>query len=177
MAGENKVDLNKVTETPQAKTGSMRERVIFREKKHEDELLRKIKSEQATQKVAKIDNALKTTSTSATNSEADLLKQVKDSDNSDVFVEDILKDNGTAESLMITSAVPLTDDEKEKIVRKFIEKTDKTLKRITTVVDANLITGIRLQSESFYYENSAQKTLRELQSYIERTWTQEDELN
>ena len=94
MAGENKVDLNKVTETPQAKTGSMRERVIVREKKHEDELLRKIKSEQATQKVAKIDNALKTTSTSATNSEADLLKQVKDSDNSDVFVEDILKDNG-----------------------------------------------------------------------------------
>ena len=177
MAGENKVDLNKVTETPQAKTGSMRERVIVREKKHEDELLRKIKSEQATQKVANIDNALKTTSTSATNSEADLLKQVKDSDNSDVFDEDILKDNGTAESLMITSAVPLTDDEKEKIVRKFIEKTDKTLKRITTVVDANLITGIRLQSESFYYENSGQKTLRELQSYIERTWTQEDELN
>lgn len=106
-----------------------------------------------------------------------MLKQVKDSDNSDVFVEDILKDNGTAESLMITSAVPLTDDEKEKIVRKFIEKTDKTLKRITTVVDANLITGIRLQSESFYYENSGQKTLRELQSYIERTWAQEDELN
>lgn len=177
MAGENNVDLNKVTETPHIKTGSMRERVIIREKKHEDELLRKIKSEQATQKVAKIDNALKITSTSATNSEADLLKQVKDSDNSDVFVEDILKDNGTAESLMITSAVPLTDDEKEKIVRKFIEKTDKTLKRITTVVDANLITGIRLQSESFYYENSGQKTLRELQSYIERTWTQEDELN
>lgn len=82
-----------------------------------------------------------------------------------------------SESLMITSAVELTDDEKERIVRKFIKISHKPLKRITTVVDSKMLSGIRLQSETFYYEMSGQKTLRELQSYIDKSWIQEDELN
>lgn len=82
-----------------------------------------------------------------------------------------------SESLMITSAVELTDDEKERIVRKFIKTSHKPLKKITTVVDSKMLSGIRLQSESFYYEISGQKTLRELQSYIDKSWIQEDELN
>lgn len=78
--------------------------------------------------------------------------------------------NQRSEMLMISSAVALTDEEKEAIVRKFIQKTNKHLRQITTVVDPSLITGVRLQSESFYYEISGQKTLRELRRHLDRTW-------
>ncbi|MDO4432341.1 MAG: F0F1 ATP synthase subunit delta [Aerococcaceae bacterium] len=76
------------------------------------------------------------------------------------------------ETLMITSAVPLTDAEKERMARIFIQKTQKPLRRITTVVDASLITGVRLQSETFYYEASGQKKLREMRSFLEKSWRQ-----
>lgn len=75
-----------------------------------------------------------------------------------------------SEMLMITSAVELSGDEKEAIVRKFIEKTGKRLRQITTVVDPSLITGIRLQSESFYYEVTGQKILRDLRKHLDHTW-------
>ncbi len=127
---------------------SMSERVVVREKSHEDELLRRVSSEQ------KQDPLNNLTFNTMDNLSLDL-----------------------PESLMITSAVELTDEEKERIVRKFIKITHKPLKRITTVVDVKMLSGIRLQSESFYYEISGQKSLRELQSYIEKSWVQEDELN
>lgn len=127
-------------------SGSMSERVVVRAKTHEDELLRKLSSE---------------------NNSSTL-------NNFGLFSSNSLE---ASESLMITSAVELTDDEKERIVRKFIKISHKPLKRITTVVDSKMLSGIRLQSETFYYEMSGQKTLRELQSYIDKSWIQEDELN
>ncbi|WP_314248891.1 F0F1 ATP synthase subunit delta [Abiotrophia defectiva] len=80
-----------------------------------------------------------------------------------------------SETLMITSAVPLTEDEKEKMTRKFMEITKKPLRRITTVVDPSLITGVRLQSETFYYEVTGQKKLREIRAFLEKGWLQGDE--
>lgn len=80
------------------------------------------------------------------------------------------------ETLMLTSAVPLTEDEKEQLVRLFMTKTNKPLRRITTVVDPSLITGVRLQSETFYYEVTGQKKLREIRAFLEESWLQGDEL-
>lgn len=84
--------------------------------------------------------------------------------------------NKAAESLTITSAFPLTNEDKAKIVNKYLEKTGTRLRQIKTVVDQKLISGIRLQSESFYYEVSGQKTLRELKDYLSRKPIIEEEL-
>lgn len=80
------------------------------------------------------------------------------------------KEQNQSEMLMITSAVPLTDEEKERIVRKFLDITKKPLRRITTVVDPSLITGVRIQSESYYYEVTGKKTLKELRRHLDRNW-------
>ena len=80
------------------------------------------------------------------------------------------KEQNQSEMLMITSAVPLTDLEKERIVRKFLDITKKPLRRITTVVDPSLITGVRIQSESYYYEVTGKKTLKELRRHLDRNW-------
>ena len=61
------------------------------------------------------------------------------------------------------------------ITRKFMEITKKPLRRITTVVDPSLITGVRLQSETFYYEVTGQKKLREIRAFLEKGWLQGDE--
>ncbi|MBD3949335.1 F0F1 ATP synthase subunit delta [Tuanshanicoccus lijuaniae] len=136
-----------------------------RVKTHEDTLLKKIQQEKMRESLDSLGNKddnrehyedmlLEKLMTNLTGSESSIAYQPSD----------------RPEMLMITSAVELTDDEKEAIVRKFMEKTNKTLRRITTVVDSNLITGIRLQSESFYYEVSGQKTLRELRRHLDRNW-------
>lgn len=80
------------------------------------------------------------------------------------------EEQNQSEMLMITSAVPLTDEEKERIVRKFLDITKKPLRRITTVVDSSLITGVRIQSESYYYEVTGKKTLKELRRHLDRNW-------
>lgn len=80
------------------------------------------------------------------------------------------EEQNQSEMLMITSAVPLTDEEKERIVRKFLDITKKPLRRITTVVDPSLITGVRIQSESYYYEVTGKKTLKELRRHLDRNW-------
>lgn len=85
-------------------------------------------------------------------------------------VTSLKKEQNQSEMLMITSAVPLTDEEKERIVRKFLDITKKPLRRITTVVDPSLITGVRIQSESYYYEVTGKKTLKELRRHLDRNW-------
>lgn len=80
------------------------------------------------------------------------------------------EEQNQSEMLMITSAVPLTVEEKERIVRKFLDITKKPLRRITTVVDPSLITGVRIQSESYYYEVTGKKTLKELRRHLDRNW-------
>lgn len=84
--------------------------------------------------------------------------------------DSLKKEQNQSEMLMITSAVPLTDEEKERIVRKFLDITKKPLRRITTVVDPSLIAGVRIQSESYYYEVTGKKTLKELRRHLDRNW-------
>lgn len=139
-----------------------------REKTHEDDLLRKLQQESMKDSFINL-KINENKEINREHFEDRLLNKLMNSLTSDTPLNDrFSKQQG--ELLMITSAVTLTDSEKEAIVRKFIEKTKKPLRRITTVVDPTLITGIRLQSESFYYEVSGQKTLRELRRHLERNW-------
>ena len=143
-----------------------------RNKTHEDGLLKKIQSEQMQ---GMFDQVRRSNERDANREhyEDELLNQLMSdllSKQSRDFHDKDHHDKDHAEMLMITSAVALTNQEKEAIVRKFIEKTHKQLRRITTVIDPTLITGVRLQSESFYYEVSGQKTLRELRKHLDKNW-------
>lgn len=140
-------------------------------KTHEDSLLKKIQQEHVQESI----NSIKKTvvadkEANREHYEDELLNKLMNNllnpDNSKLSHQQ----KAHAEMLMITSAVPLSEQEKETIVRKFMTITKKPLRRITTVVDPELITGIRLQSESFYYEVSGQKTLRELRHHMDRSW-------
>ena len=144
-----------------------------REKTFEDKLLRKMQQEYLETYHGEVAQAA-ASNQAEESSDAD---QVRDENRTQY--EDRLLDKLMAqvrsETLMITSAVPLTEDEKEKMTRKFMEITKKPLRRITTVVDPSLITGVRLQSETFYYEVTGQKKLREIRAFLEKGWLQGDE--
>ncbi|UUX33990.1 F0F1 ATP synthase subunit delta [Fundicoccus culcitae] len=110
-------------------------------------------------------NNPKETTTRTVNFEDELLRSINQKDIVSLTGDEMPK---KAERLTITSAYPLTKEEKEKIVTKYIEKTATQLRQIKTIVDPKLISGVRLQSESFYYEVSGQKTLRELKDYLSK---------
>ena len=63
----------------------------------------------------------------------------------------------------------------DRLLDKLMAIAKKPLRRITTVVDPSLITGVRLQSETFYYEVTGQKKLREIRAFLEKGWLQGDE--
>lgn len=134
-----------------------------REKTHEDELLKRIQQDTLRESLA--ESMQGESNVSRERYENHLLEKVMAT-----LAGDQVQKQRQSEMLMITSAVPLTESEKEAIVRKFMDKTQKHLRRVTTVVDPNMLTGIRLQSESFYYEVSGQKTLRELKRHLDANW-------
>ena len=148
-----------------------------REKKYEDKLLRKLQKEfiddyhledeQPVQKPVRDENR--------THYEDQLLDKLMQQIESGYSQKELKRKKVRFETLMITSAVPLTEEEKERMARKFIEVAKKPLRRITTVVDPSLITGVRLQSETFYYEVSGQKQLREIRAFLTKSWLQGDE--
>lgn len=153
--------------------------ITRRDKTFEDELLQKIQNEvfqnispNLNQSV--FDNGF-IRDENRTNYEENLLAKVIGRIRNDEALSHTFTYKDKLESLMITSAQLLTDDEKERIVRSFIKKTGKNLRRITTVVDPTLITGVRIQTETYYYEVSGKKQLREIRSFLEESWLQGDE--
>lgn len=138
-----------------------------RPKVHEDDLLRKIQAEDLRSHLID-ESAPADKDVNREHYENALLDRVMQSLMGDKIGQTQKKE--ATEMLMITSAVALTQDEKEAIVRGFMRKTNKGLRRVTTVVDPSLITGVRLQSESFYYEVSGQKTLRDLKRHLDSSW-------
>lgn len=141
-----------------------------RPKQYEDDLLRRIQKDKIRHQLFEETSHLDK-DTNREHYENALLSKVMESLVGDDSHQSMFNRQDTqTEMLMITSAVALTDEEKEKIVRKFMAKTNKKLRRVTTVVDPSLITGVRLQSESFYYEVSGQKTLRDLKRHLDSSW-------
>lgn len=149
-----------VNQINKASTG---DRAENRSKTYEDELLKRIQQDTLRESLA--DSMQGESKLSREHYENNLLEKVMAT-----LTGDDAPKNKQSEMLMITSAVPLTEAEKEAIVRKFMAKTKKNLRRVTTVVDPNMMTGVRLQSESFYYEVSGQKTLRELKRHLDSNW-------
>lgn len=146
-----------------------------REKKYEDALLRKLQSEYAPMASSTVEELPILRDENRTQYEQALLERLMATIQHHTPEPARHLKQPKSETLMITSAVPLTDDEKERLVRKFIEKTNRPLRKITSVVDPNLITGLRLQSETFYYEVSGQKKLREMRAFLEKSWLQEED--
>lgn len=70
------------------------------------------------------------------------------------------------ESLKITSAVPLTEKEAQQIVELMMKKLTQPLADVQLIVDASLLTGVSIQTDSFYFEISGRKTLRELKKSL-----------
>ncbi|WP_124057530.1 F0F1 ATP synthase subunit delta [Vaginisenegalia massiliensis] len=155
---------------------------VTRPKQVEDELLQKIQTERLSKAVKKMSQHLQNSvnkevvrDINRTNYENDLVAKLMEDITDRQKGHSSIIDEDKTESLMITSAVPLTDEQKERIVRKFMEKCQRPIRRITTVTDPSLLTGVRLQSDSFYYELTGQKTLRELHQFMSKSWMQGDE--
>ena len=133
-----------------------------REKTFEDKLLRKMQQEYLETYHGEVAQAAASNQTGES-SDSD---QVRDENRTQY--EDRLLDKLMAQ---ISSGYENHDERR----RKFMEITKKPLRRITTVVDPSLITGVRLQSETFYYEVTGQKKLREIRAFLEKGWLQGDE--
>ncbi|MGX7091953.1 F0F1 ATP synthase subunit delta [Hutsoniella sourekii] len=66
------------------------------------------------------------------------------------------------DTLTITSAQELTDQEKQEIIDIFADKIHRDFKEVIYIVDPDLIAGVHVQSTAYSYEWSAQKLLRDL---------------
>lgn len=68
--------------------------------------------------------------------------------------------------VFLSSAIPLSQDQKLRILRQFMRITNQEVRSFITIVDPSLIIGVRIQSERFYYELSGQHTLRSMNEHI-----------
>ncbi|MGF3075628.1 F0F1 ATP synthase subunit delta [Facklamia sp. P12955] len=98
--------------------------------------------------------------------EDDLLFELLDIEiNDEEEGQEILKEL-TGERLFLSSAIPLTKTEKLKIAREFMRITGFSIRSFTTIINPDLIIGVRLQSERFYYELSGGQILQTMQNEI-----------
>ncbi|MCR8968912.1 F0F1 ATP synthase subunit delta [Facklamia sp. P12945] len=98
--------------------------------------------------------------------EDDLLFELLDIEiNDEEEGQEILKEL-TGERLFLSSAIPLTKAEKLKIAREFMRITGFSIRSFTTIINPDLIIGVRLQSERFYYELSGGQILQTMQNEI-----------
>lgn len=63
------------------------------------------------------------------------------------------------ENLTIRSVVPLTEAEKRQIIALFLKKIDRPLGEVNEIIDPDLVTGVSIQSESYYFEVSGRQQL------------------
>lgn len=92
---------------------------------------------------------------------------------SEASVAELLKNSNVpsplplhTESLKITSAVALTEEEAQQIVELMMKRLNKPLGDVQLIVDESLLTGVSIQTDSFYFEISGRKTLRELKKAL-----------
>lgn len=78
------------------------------------------------------------------------------------------------ERLIITSAIPLSREEKERIVKAFLRITKQPIISLIAIVDPSLLIGIRVQSQRFYYEISGYQILHDLKKHIKLVDTEEE---
>lgn len=81
-------------------------------------------------------------------------------------LEERLNQEGIQHPLIITSAISLKEHQIERIISLFQDKTGEIVDQVDLKVDPTLLTGVRIQSKSFYYERSGKRTLEELHNYL-----------
>lgn len=83
-------------------------------------------------------------------------------------LEELLNQEGIQHPLIITSAVSLKEHQIERIVSLFQDKTGEVVDQVDLKVDPTLLTGVKIQSKSFYYERSGKRLLKELHEYLNK---------
>lgn len=69
-------------------------------------------------------------------------------------------------NVTLTTAVPLSFDQRERIIRSFRKKTGDHHLFIHEEVDPSILGGVRLESENYYYDNTIAKKLEEMKDYL-----------
>ncbi|WP_373804777.1 F0F1 ATP synthase subunit delta [Jeotgalibaca porci] len=82
------------------------------------------------------------------------------------YIDEYLE--GTRPALVtLSSAVPLTPEQKERILTAFIKKTNVTKSyEVVEIVDETLIGGVCLESDNFFFDNTIRNNLTHLKQYI-----------
>ncbi|MDO5457228.1 MAG: F0F1 ATP synthase subunit delta [Atopococcus tabaci] len=77
-----------------------------------------------------------------------------------------LKEQKESPVIRITSAHPLSQQDKEVVLRALERIITFEQDDIQYIVDARLIAGIRIQSRSYYYDNSLLRKLEDMRHHL-----------
>ncbi|UJF16549.1 F0F1 ATP synthase subunit delta [Jeotgalibaca sp. MA1X17-3] len=66
----------------------------------------------------------------------------------------------------LTSAVPLNREQKERVIASFRKKVGGHHLFIHEVIDQDVVGGVRLETENYYYDNTIVKKLKEIKEFI-----------
>lgn len=69
-------------------------------------------------------------------------------------------------NMKLVSAVPLTAEQKKRILDKMEKRIGEATFFVTEVVDASVIGGVRLESENHYFDNTIATKLKEMKRHI-----------
>lgn len=69
-------------------------------------------------------------------------------------------------NMILTSAVPLTEQQRDRIIQAVRKRMDHHHLYITEVVDETLIGGVKLESENYYYDNTLRTKLQEMRDHL-----------
>lgn len=69
-------------------------------------------------------------------------------------------------NVTLSSAVPLSEDQKERILKKFQEKIGEATVFVKAIVNPDVIGGVRLESENHYFDNTVVTKLKEMKKHI-----------
>ena len=86
-----------------------------------------------------------------------------------IAIEEFNKLHGRDEQpvdVILTSAVALSSDQKDRIIENFKSKVGDHHLFIHEVVDRNVMGGVRLETENYYYDNTNVNKLREMKDFI-----------
>lgn len=68
--------------------------------------------------------------------------------------------------VILTSAVPLSTEQKERVIAKFKKKVGDHHLFIHEVIDKNVVGGVRLETENYYFDNTIVTKLKEIKEFI-----------
>lgn len=69
-------------------------------------------------------------------------------------------------NMILTSAVPLTEEQRDRIIKGARSRMGNPHFFITDVVDESLIGGVKLESENYYYDNTIRKKLQGISEHL-----------